>query len=291
VPRDSGVVFASDGGDATTGTDPAAAFCGSCREEPAGGPMRNASILEASGLAASMIHPGVFYLQNDSGDSARFFATNPAGADLSEIAVKEATATDWEDIAVGPCPSGSCVYLADIGDNKQARKSYAVYRVPEPSELTQGVQLAAAEALPFVYPDGSHNAETLLVHPETGVITIVTKTGASPSGIYEMPMPLTPGITATLQKRGELLARGASPLFTGGDIGARGVLLRTYSDVLFFPLAKGQAVFEALQQNPCMAPAPVEAKGEAVGWLANGLGYATISEGASASIHVVTCAR
>ena len=40
---------------------------------------------------------------------------------------------DWEAVAVGACPGGSCIYIADIGDNEAERKRITIHRVPEPS--------------------------------------------------------------------------------------------------------------------------------------------------------------
>ena len=78
---------------------------------------------------------------------------------------------DWEAVAVGPCPGGSCVYIADIGDNEARRKRITVHRVAEPvSENT----VAVADSFHATYPDGAHDAETLLVTPD-GQLFIVTK--------------------------------------------------------------------------------------------------------------------
>src|SRR5689334_14681170 len=68
------------------------------------------ALVELSGLAPSHRHPGVLYMHNDSGDTARFFAMSEAAVGLGEFRVQAASAVDWEDIAVGPCPAGSCVF-------------------------------------------------------------------------------------------------------------------------------------------------------------------------------------
>jgi hypothetical protein len=249
---------------------------------------------ETSGLAASAVHAGVFYAHNDSGDVPRFFAIEPSGVLRGTFDVAPARAVDWEDIARGPCAGpGSCLYLADIGDNREQRASYAIYRVAEPAELGPGSHRVEAEALPFSYPDGSHNAETLLVHPTTGVVTIVTKVALGASSIYELPMPLTPGAEVVAKKVGELTAPvGGSVRFTGGDVhpAGTGVLLRTYTSVLYYAMAPGRSVAEALLGAPCRLPAPDELQGEAIAWLPKGDGYLTTSEGIGADVHEVDCA-
>ena len=35
-------------------------------------------------------------------------------------------------MASAPCGNGSCLYIADIGDNDAKRKEVTIYRVPEP---------------------------------------------------------------------------------------------------------------------------------------------------------------
>lgn len=292
---DAGTV--ADGGTPETGVEDASEgdFCASCGPVTSRGSLANPALDEASGIVASAVHQNRFYSHNDSGDSARFFALDDTGADFGSYAATAVKAVDWEDIAVGPCASGSCVYLADTGDNAEQRASYAIYRTPEPASLAAGAHSVDMESFPFTYPDGSHNAETLLIHPVTGVITIVTKTATPPAGIYELPMPLTPGVSVKAIKRGEVTPIGKSPLFTGGDVGPRGILLRTKTTVMFYPLASEQSVFQALLASPCSAPAPIEVQGEAIAWLHDGSGYVTVTDmsgNAPASpVSLVSCPR
>lgn len=97
-------------------------------------------IHESSGLAASRQNANVLYTHNDSGDIARFFAVNTSGNLLGIYQLDGATATDWEDMAVGPGPVAGVnyVYLGDIGDNSSnrngtTRPNVAIYRTPEPT--------------------------------------------------------------------------------------------------------------------------------------------------------------
>jgi len=64
-----------------------------------------------------------------------------------------------EDIAVGPCPSGSCIFVGDIGDNKLERSSYGIYRGHEafPSRRPSKAP-SRFDYFPFAYDDGPHNA-------------------------------------------------------------------------------------------------------------------------------------
>jgi hypothetical protein len=258
---------------------------------------------ELSGIAASAVHEGVFYVHNDSGDTARFFAIDETGALKGTFKVKGATAQDWEDIAVGPCSAEhetgeSCIFLADIGDNSEQRPDYTLYRVHEPASLGGTVEVDA-DALPFSYPDGSHNAEALLVHPQTGRIVIVTKANKGPSGVYSFPPSADwpPGKSVQPARVGDVSFAGGSPLATGGDVHpqGRGVLLRTYTHAWYYagplPGVGGdgtQTIEQMLTSTACAVPTAIEGQGEAIGWLRSGQGYVTVSEGAPL-LHTVRC--
>ncbi len=279
---------------ATTGTGSggAAPVCPACAEPTDAAVVASPDIVEASGIVASAVHPGVLYAHNDSGDSARFFAIGAQGEDLGSYVLSGASATDWEDIARGPCQSAneSCLYLADVGDNNQVRSSYTIHRVVEPAALAAGVNAVAHETFTFQYPDGSHNCEAILVHPATGTITLVTKDRAGPQA-YELAAPLAAGPTLTATGPTEVVLGDLLPLVTGGDIHPRGtaVLLRTYTSVWSYPMVPGQAAAEALAGGPCELPAAGEQQGEAIGWARSGATYFTLSEGASETVHAVSC--
>ena len=151
---------------------------------------------EASGLAASRTQPGVMWTHNDSGQPI-VYALSSDGKLRSRVQVTGAAVDDWEDIATGPCPQGHCLYIGDIGDNKEDRKTIAIYRVPEPQpgETTT----PAAETILAAYADGPHDAESLFADPN-GRLYIVTKGEGSPIAVYRFPETLTPGTTATLER-------------------------------------------------------------------------------------------
>jgi hypothetical protein len=241
----------------------------------------SAKLVELSGLAPSHLHPGILYAHNDSGDSARFFAINDKAQVTAEMDLMGATATDWEDVAVGPCPSGFCVYLGDIGDNAMGRAEYTIYRVAEPDVLaTDGsASPVVYERFPFVYPDGKHNAETLLVHP-SGRVFVVTKVTGVTASVYEMPLPLTPGVRATLQPVTTITLGPSTDQLTGGSFHPCGnrLLLRTYGSL--YELTDGsdggaEGVFKA---PPAMVPVAQEVQGEAVTYSLDGMTYFTSSE-------------
>ena len=133
----------------------------------------DAQIDESSGLGTSSYGDGIVYTHNDSGDTARFFAVNSSGATVAIYTLKGATAHDWEDMETGTDASGKPVlYFGDIGDNSAKRTEIDVYQVPEPRGPSANVPWIRYR---FAYPDGPHNAETLMVDPHTHRIFIASK--------------------------------------------------------------------------------------------------------------------
>lgn len=238
---------------------------------------------ELSGLVASRSQPGVLFAHNDSGDTARFFAISAlTGSVQQEFLVQSASNRDWEDIALGPCSSGTCLFLGDIGDNARVRTDYALYVVPEPM-VTSGAMMmnVPSQKLPYDYPMGEkHNAEALLVDPHSGRPYIVTKEpNGQSSFVYRFPMPLTPGVSATLELVTTLTVPGPTDLqLTGADVSPCGdaVLLRMYNRLV---VQRGDGGVEsAFAGAPTNVPVAQEAQGEAVAFAADGRSYFTASE-------------
>ena len=195
--------------------------------------IKNPAIAESSGLVASRTLPGAYWTHNDSGDGPFLYAFNTRGDSLATFRVAGANARDWEDISIGPGPQSnrSYLYIGDIGDNSEARSDIVVYRVPEPdlkaasrnSTKTRPLTTEPAEAIRLKFPDGKHDAETLLVHPTTGNLYIMTKVAFANPVVYEAAAPLTTGATITMKRIGDVhvpsLFGGA---ITGGSVSPDG---------------------------------------------------------------------
>jgi hypothetical protein len=294
---DAGAALLADAGP----TDAGAAGCPVCSNVTSCGVVGNPEVVAVTGVAASARHPRAYYLHNGPPDVARFFAVAETGADLGTYQVSGADAVDWEDVAVGPCPAGSCVFLADIGDRAQSRGQYAIYRVPEPSALAAGVTTVTADAFPFSYPDGSHDAAAILVHPTTRAVTIITRDrGGTGTFVYDLPTT-QPGQPVTATRRGTLSHLGLGVAVTAASGRADGaILLRTTSTtngVLLFspPLADAGPVPSAatvLAGTGCSMPmpkAPKEIDGEAIAWTGPGHGYLMLDQGHAPVMDFVAC--
>jgi hypothetical protein len=201
---------------------------------------------------------------------------------------------DLEDMAVAHCPSGSCVYLADIGGNLGSRAEFAVLRAPEPAvSPTQAATTAnvSFERMAFSYPDGQHNAESLLVDPGSDTLYIVTKLAAGQASAVYRIAPAW-GSTTVAQKIADLpVPRAADQPATSASAhpcGA-GFLLRTNNTLYEFRITVGAPFEDAFKVAPVTVPVATEPQGEAVAYRQDGRGYVTTGEGSMPVINRVSC--
>ena len=203
-----------------------------CR--PAGGLARIPELPEASGLAVSTRVPGRLWSHNDSGEPV-LIALDERGAVTGRVRLTGAAVEDWEAIAVGPCGSTSCLHIADIGDNDAARKRVTIYRLPEPAGATGSA--AVADVFHATYPDGPHDAESLLITSD-GRLHIVTKGEKGPVALYRFPRELRAGSSVELERLGQAGTDrpGKSSRVTDGAVSPDGqwTALRTGSTLVFY---------------------------------------------------------
>jgi hypothetical protein len=280
-------------GTVTPGLDAVGAACANQLVPSDAGPVTDTAINETSGIEYGVLNPSIPWLHNDSGDTARIFAVNADGVTQRRYALSGATAIDWEDIGIGAGPVAGTpyIYVADTGDNATDRSEVVVYRVPEPVVVAGSTTatLTGVEALRLRYPDGAHNAESLLVDQATGALTIVAKTSTGgPTVVYSAPAGLTNGSLTTMTAVAILsLPAGDTNLATGADVSADGteVAVRTYAGVLLWHRDPAQPVWSAFASPPCNGPLPNEVQGEAISFRPDGRGYVTISEGTRPVLH------
>lgn len=252
-------------------------------------------LAEASGIAESRRSPGLFFVHNDGGDSARFFAVGKDGATRFVVNVRGAADVDWEDIAAVRDTRGKpVVFLADIGDNTSVRKDLTIYEVPDPApprgKSGQTVTVAA-RAIRFRYPDGAHDAETLMAEPGARALYIVSKARkGETTGVYRLN-PAAPGVQTAL-KIGELRFSDPLPIYpnmaTGGDISADGsrMIVRTYQCAYEWRIPKGETLKRAIERPPEVTFLALEKQGESICYGLNGKAFYTTSEQRPTPIYV-----
>lgn len=266
--------------------------------------LEDRAVTESSGVVASRRNPGLFWTHNDSGDGPFVYAFDRAGRSRGTFRVEGAQARDWEDIAAGPGPSQglSYLYAGDIGDNGARREYVVVYRFPEP-EIKEGDAAggnaapratAPAEAIRLKYPDGAHNAEALLVHPQSGDLYVVTK-ATEGAGVYKLAAPFSSEGVNTLARIATLHGPNFFGLLvTGGDISPDGrrVALCNYAQGYELTLPEGSKNFDDVwRQEPATVPLGERWQGEAVCYRLDGAALLATSEGSPAPLFEVVLRR
>jgi hypothetical protein len=155
-------------------------------------------------------------------------------------------AVDWEDLEIGVCETGTCLYIGDIGDNSATRQTVTVYRIAEPeADLREADGVVALHAR---FPDGPKDAESLFVLP-TDDLFLVTKGRRQEIALYRYPAPQRPDEVVLLERVRELFPQpednddrvtAAAATSDGRWIG-----IRTYRTLYIYdaaPLVGGGAV-------------------------------------------------
>jgi hypothetical protein len=222
---------------------------------------------ESSGIAPALANSGLFWTLNASGGGPYVFAFDQAGKTRARVEVAGAANFDWEDIASWRDKSGlAFLFVGDIGDNFQVRPEIIVYRLPEPRIGLEGKGVAEsrsepATALRAIYPDGRHNAESLLVHPVTGRIYVITKSSDGKCGMYALPALLDEKAPLTMERVAGLtlppLSRqGKRPVdncqSTGAAFSPQGtrLALSTYCSLYEWDLPEDKPLADALALKP-----------------------------------------
>ncbi|MEZ5385170.1 MAG: hypothetical protein R3F13_06615 [Prosthecobacter sp.] len=224
-------------------------------------------IKESSGLSLSGRSPSIWWTINDSGGEPCVFAIDQKGKTRAKVRIRDAANFDWEDIAIGKSRDGKPVlFVGDIGDNLGIRASIQVYEIPEPEVSPPGESVeetlsAAPKLWRARYPDGKHNAECLLCHPQTRRLYILTKTDDGKCALYAFPEQLESEGSMILEKIADLsfpalIRIGKRPhdncMTTAADFSPDGfhMLVSTYSSVYEWTIPERGDVAQALKQPP-----------------------------------------
>ncbi|NUR73158.1 MAG: hypothetical protein HOU81_20260 [Hamadaea sp.] len=189
-------------------------------------------------------------------------------------------ARDPEDVALA---KDGTLWVADIGDNYNApvrRKTIAVWKLSPGAKSPVIYRLA--------YPDGPHDAETLLLAAD-GTPIIVTKelTGRSEIFVPTGPLVAKSADGVLLKRVGSVrLPDSQTPNFldsigrrlvTGGAVSPDGrhVVLRTYADAFEWDIVDGDIVKTLTDEEPRVTPLPDEQQGEAIAYAPDGSAFVT----------------
>ncbi len=265
------------------------------------GELDNEIVPEASGLAISQHFEDRLYHVNDQGNEPAIIVTSQQGQTLQTVRLTDFDPVDTEELALGPCGNQSCLYIGDIGDNQQERPYIQIGWITEKSKFGKSEKLRGLRKL--YYPNGSHNAEAMIVHPQTGDLFIFTKglakdskQEAEPSFIFRMAAEdLQTGSNTRLQLVGQidlptLLSDYDSPdqVATGAALSIDGesLLILTYKSVV-------QIKWDQLEtgKGSKVLNLNVLKKQEAIAWMpgTNSFLVTTESKKKNGSILQITC--
>src|SRR6476660_1451271 len=215
-------------------------------------PVAPGVIDEASGIADSYENPGFLWVELDSGNPPVLHLLKHDGSHGKSIFLKGATNRDWEDLALssGPDESKKYLYIAETGDNNLAHSQYAIYRVIEPKSTVDTV--SNIDKISFKYPDGSHDAEAILVDANTKNIYILTKRDKL-SKLYKLEYPhyTTSEVNIAtfvmdLPYKG-VVSAAMSPAQDE-------IVIKTYSKIYYYTRNTGESIEQALSSSYQVLP-------------------------------------
>lgn len=236
-------------------------------------PFQDRRIPESSGVVRSRTQPGVLWTFNDSGNPPDIFATDTAGRALGKWRILGAEDRDWEAMTAGPgpCRGGWCLYIGEIGDNDSRYPAVALYRLDEPIVTGRDDSIHYAARLAFRYPDGPHDAESLIVD-STGDGYVITKPRVRRPEVFRIPAAAwgrSDTITAELTDSLALDPRaGVEMWVTDASLAPDGrtVAVRTYSYLYLYLLGPGGHLTPIMPAPRCSLTG-LGPQGEGVAWL------------------------
>lgn len=238
-------------------------------------------LAESSGLVEGRNNRDLVYIHEDSGNRATVYAYDKFGKYKGEFILIGIQNRDWEDMAIGKGPEDgkNYIYIADFGDNNQAREELRIHRFEEPiiDNINEEfkINIDNVVTLKYKYPDGPRDAETLLLNPFNKSLIVVTKREANVH-VYELPFPQNETDVVPITFKGALPFRS----MVGGDISEDGehIIMKTYGEVYYWQTKNQDPIKTLFDNKPVQVEYIPEVQGESIGWAANASGYYTISE-------------
>jgi hypothetical protein len=237
---------------------------------------------ESSGLAASADR---LWTVNDGGSRLRVFELTPTCRVLRTIEAG-VDPYDVEDLARA---ADGTLWLADIGDNELDRSTVALERLRPDGSAT---------LFRLAYPDGPHDAETVLLTP-SGQLFVATKEPLT-SNVYTPSGPLSAGRPTPLRHvastgflptgtAGGPAGTAGQVVVTGGAVSPDGrtVVLRTYTDAYVWAAPDGDVAAAIASGQRRRIPLPPTTQGEAVTFTPDGRSLLTSTEGVPAPVHEI----
>jgi hypothetical protein len=240
--------------------------------------LENNQLEEISGGAASVNNPGLFWLHNDSGNSADLYLVDDSLRVLFTCSIPVEN-RDWEDMAIGPGPQAgkSYIYLGEIGDNDSKYSQKYIYRFEEPQwdKASKTFAVTDVDTITFQLEDRNKDTETLMIDPASSDLYIISKRD-DPNTLYQIRYPYSTDSTVIAKKLFNL----PFTQIVSGDFSpdGKGILIKNYEHVYYWENTNGISVPELMKQQPREVPYEKEPQGETIMWARDNSGFYTVSE-------------
>ena len=154
------------------------------------GTITDRNLGEVSGIAVSRINKDIFWVINDSGNSASVYALNSEGKLLGTLNIQDVSNNDWEDIASFEYEGKPYIVVADFGDNFARRSKCFLHFIEEPdikkiSDASKSVK--PSWSITYTYEDGPRDCESIAVDKGAEKILLLSKRDVPPV-LYELPL-------------------------------------------------------------------------------------------------------
>lgn len=251
------------------------------------GQLNNPMLTEVSGLVASIENPGMFWVNNDSGDAPQLYLIDSTANLIAIVRLQGVQNRDWEEVAMGAGPDAvaNYVYIGEIGDNLSQYPSKSIFRIKDFKvpivEHVFDTLISEVDQLEFTLPDGPRDSEAMVVDPISKNIFLFSKREEK-INLYEIPNWSTGKDTA----QAKLLLQLPFSQITAADISTDGteVIIRNYKAILYWRRDITQPFVSIFDQEQSVLPYSQEPQGEAVAFDFSGKGYYTVSEYADGKI-------
>jgi hypothetical protein len=119
------------------------------------------TILQPSGMAASLRYPGALWIFNREGSFPGFlFASDATGKNLGSFRIKGQGIADGEALAYG---LDGFLYLADIGVNQIQRTHSAVHKISEPDPASGSKETSIVKTWNLRFPGERQDCESFFI--------------------------------------------------------------------------------------------------------------------------------
>jgi hypothetical protein len=254
------------------------------------GLLTDPELSEVSGLAASHLHPGLYWAHNDGDNGERLVAIRRDGTRVASLKVAGVRNVDWEDIDSFDLGGKHYLLVSDTGDNGGIRKTLALHVIEEPAQLRDDTVVEPAWSIEFRWPDGARDCEAVAVDAVAGQVLLVSKKRVPPEllAVPLKPAPSGEPVVAQLLGVFDGIAQPSAqdlkenPVYgryrsqvSGADLSPNGrvLALLNYHSVHLYVRRPGQSWAEALKAGkPDVLALP---------WLPQAEGIAFSTDGSS----------